>query len=98
MTTGGVGTRIQRPGVSRGAVTLWLPREAIATWEPPRVGTRGGQANYSNPAIEPRIVRELRRTVSLPPLCGTVVVTVESTDRSSGLIDIVHTARISFDS
>ena len=38
--------------VRRGDVTLWLSPNAIATWEPERVGTRGGQPKYSNLAIE----------------------------------------------
>ena len=38
--------------VGRGNVTLWVSPEAIATWEPRSVGTRGGQQKYSDLAIE----------------------------------------------
>jgi Transposase DDE domain len=38
--------------VGRGDVTLWVSPEAIATWEPVGVGTRGGQQKYSDVAIE----------------------------------------------
>ena len=31
---------------------MWLSPEAIATWEPAHLGTRGGQPKYSNLAIE----------------------------------------------
>jgi Transposase DDE domain len=45
-------------------VTLWLSPEAITTWEPARVGTRGGQPKYSNLAIE--TVLTLRLLFHLP--------------------------------
>jgi len=45
--------------VRRGDVTLWLSREAIATWEPAHVGTRGGQPKYSNLAIETALTLRL---------------------------------------
>ena len=38
--------------VGRGDVTLWMSPEAIATWEPTGVGTRGGQRKYSDVAID----------------------------------------------
>ena len=38
--------------VGRGDLTLWVSPEAIATWEPVGVGTRGGQQKYSDVAIE----------------------------------------------
>jgi Transposase DDE domain len=44
--------------VRRGDVTLWLSPEAIATWEPARVGTRGGP-KYSNLAIETALTLRL---------------------------------------
>ena len=36
----------------RGDVTLWVSPDAIATWAPAGVGTRGGQRQYSDLAIE----------------------------------------------
>ena len=45
--------------VRRGDVTLWLSPNAIATWEPARVGTRGGQPKYSNLAIETALTLRL---------------------------------------
>ena len=45
--------------VRRGDVTLWLSPEAIATWEPARIGTRGGQPKYSNLAIETALTLRL---------------------------------------
>ena len=36
----------------RGDVTIWLSQEAIAAWTPPKSGKRGGQALYSDIAIE----------------------------------------------
>jgi hypothetical protein len=38
--------------VQRGDITVWLAPDAIATWEAAGVGTRGGQLQYSNLAIE----------------------------------------------
>ena len=34
--------------VRRGDVTVWLSPEAITTWVPAGVGTRGGQLKYSS--------------------------------------------------
>ena len=45
--------------VRRGDVTLWLSPEAITTWEPARLGTRGGQPKYSNLAIETALTLRL---------------------------------------
>ena len=45
--------------VRRGDVTLWLSPEAIATWEPARIGTRGGQPKYSHLAIETALTLRL---------------------------------------
>ena len=36
---------------SRGDVTIWISREAVAEWKPPKNGLRGGQRRYSNLAI-----------------------------------------------
>ena len=36
---------------NRGDVTVWLSKEAIAAWTPPKNGRRGGQRRYSNMAI-----------------------------------------------
>ena len=45
--------------VGRGDVTLWVSPEAIATWEPLGVGTRGGQQKYSDVAIETALTLRL---------------------------------------
>ena len=45
--------------VERGDVTLWVSPEAIATWEPVGVGTRGGQRQYSDLAIETALTLRL---------------------------------------
>jgi hypothetical protein len=45
--------------VGRGDVTLWMSPEAIATWAPARVGTRGGQRKYSDIAIETALTLRL---------------------------------------
>ena len=50
--------------VGRGDVTLWVSPEAIATWEPAGVPTRGGQQQYSDVAIE--TVLTLRLLFHLP--------------------------------
>ena len=43
----------------RGDITVWVSPEAIATWEPARVGARGGQLRYSNLAIETALTLRL---------------------------------------
>ena len=45
--------------VGRGDITLWVSPEAIATWEPVGVGTRGGQQKYSDVAIETTLTLRL---------------------------------------
>ena len=45
--------------VQRGDVTLWLAPEAIATWAAVGVGTRGGQLQYSDLAIETALTLRL---------------------------------------
>jgi hypothetical protein len=50
--------------VGRGDVTLWMSPEAIATWAPVGVGTRGGQRKYSDIAIETALT--LRLLLHLP--------------------------------
>ena len=45
--------------IGRGDVTLWVSPEAIATWEPAGVGTRGGQRQYSDVAIETALTLRL---------------------------------------
>ncbi len=45
--------------VRRGDVTVWVSPEAIATWEPAGVGTRGGQRKYSDLAIETALTLRL---------------------------------------
>ena len=56
--------------VRRGDVTLWLSPEAIATWEPAHVGTRGGQPKYSNLAIETSLTLRLLFHLPLPQTEG----------------------------
>ncbi len=43
----------------RGDVTLWLAPEALATWAAVGVGTRGGQLQYSDLAIETALTLRL---------------------------------------
>ena len=45
--------------VGRGDITLWVSPEAIASWEPVGVGTRGGQRQYSDVAIETALTLRL---------------------------------------
>jgi hypothetical protein len=37
--------------VKRGSVTVWITEEAIAAWQAPATGKRGGQPIYSAIAI-----------------------------------------------
>jgi hypothetical protein len=36
----------------RGSITVWFSDEAIEAWHPPHGGTKGGQRDYSDVAIE----------------------------------------------
>jgi Transposase DDE domain len=45
--------------VRRGDITMWVSPEAIATWEPAGVATRGGQRKYSDLAIETALTLRL---------------------------------------
>ena len=45
--------------VQRGDITVWLPPDVIATWEAVGVGTRGGQLQYSDLAIETALTLRL---------------------------------------
>ena len=45
--------------VQRGDITVWLAPDAIATWEAVGVGTRGGQLQYSDLAIETALTLRL---------------------------------------
>jgi IS5 family transposase len=45
--------------VGRGDVTLWVSPEAIPSWEPAGVGSRGGQRKYSDVAIETALTLRL---------------------------------------
>ena len=45
--------------VQRGDITVWLAPDAIATWEAVGVGTRGGQRQYSDLAIETALTLRL---------------------------------------
>jgi len=49
---------------NRGDITVWLSRDAINTWTPPKNGKRGGQLIYSDIAIE--ISLTLRLVFHLP--------------------------------
>ena len=45
--------------VQRGDITVWLAPDAIAAWEAVGVGTRGGQRQYSDLAIETALTLRL---------------------------------------
>ena len=45
--------------VQRGDITVWLTPDAIATWEAVGVGTRGGQLQYSDLAVETALTLRL---------------------------------------
>ena len=45
--------------VQRGDVILWLAPKALATWAAVGVGTRGGQLQYSDLAIETALTLRL---------------------------------------
>ena len=45
--------------IGRGDVALWVSPEAIASWAPAGVGTRGGQRQYSDVAIETALTLRL---------------------------------------
>ena len=45
--------------VGRGDVSVWMSPEALATWAPAGVGTRGGQRKYSDIAIETALTLRL---------------------------------------
>ena len=45
--------------VQRGEITVWLAPAAIATWEAVGGGTRGGQRQYADLAIETALTRQL---------------------------------------
>ena len=45
--------------VGRGDITLWMSPDAIATWAPAGVVTRGGQRQYSDVAIETSLTLRL---------------------------------------
>jgi hypothetical protein len=57
-------TSYDRALVGRGDVTLWVSPVAITTWAPAGVGTRGGQRQYSDVAIETALT--LRLVFHLP--------------------------------
>ena len=45
--------------VRRGSLTMWLTDDAIAAWEAPATGKRGGQPIYSSIAIETSLALRL---------------------------------------
>lgn len=51
--------------VGRGDLRLWIADDALAAWAAPRRRTRGGQARFSNLAIETVLV--LASVFRLPP-------------------------------
>src|SRR4051812_6914164 len=75
----------------RGDLTLWFDEDALAGWQAPRRSTPGGQAWYSDAAIELvlmlrlvfRLVLQLsflrRRPISLADLVAEWNMAVEST-------------------
>jgi IS5 family transposase len=50
--------------VRRGDITLWISKDAIATWKPAPSGRRGAQKKFSNHAIETALT--LRLVFKLP--------------------------------
>ena len=50
--------------VQRGAIPVWLAPDATATWEAVGVGTRGGQLQYSDLAIEAALPLNEKGTLS----------------------------------
>jgi hypothetical protein len=52
----------------RGSLTIWFSKEAAATWRAALRTTPGGQARYSDPAIETSLIL---RTVFHQPLRQT---------------------------
>ncbi len=44
---------------NRGDITIWLSRDAIDAWTPPKNGKRGGQPIYSDIAIETSLMLRL---------------------------------------
>ena len=76
--------------VARGDVTLWVSPEAIATWEPAGVGTRGGQWKYSDVAIKTALTLRLlfhlplRQTEGfLHSLFGTMGIDLSAPDHTT---------------
>ncbi len=49
---------------NRGDITVWLSRDAVDAWTPPKNGKRGGQPIYSDIAIETSLT--LRLVFHLP--------------------------------
>jgi Transposase DDE domain len=49
----------------RGDLTLWLDAAALARWQAPRRTTPGGQARYSDAAIELVLMLRLDRRIDL---------------------------------
>ena len=45
--------------VKRGSLTMWMTEEAIAAWQAPATGKRGGQPIYSGIAIETSLALRL---------------------------------------
>ncbi len=56
--------------VQRGDVTLWLAPEAITAWTAAGVGTRGGQLQYSDLAIETALTLRLLFHLPRPSTIG----------------------------
>jgi hypothetical protein len=60
---------------NRGDITVWLSRDAVDAWTPPKNGKRGGQPIYSDIAIETIILLRSRArddpsgSVSLDTIC-----------------------------
>lgn len=48
----------------RGSLTLWITEEEVAAWRAPARLTRGGQAQYSDPAIDTNLL--LRSAFRMP--------------------------------
>ncbi len=74
---------------NRGDITVWLSRDAVDAWTPPKNGKRGGQPLYSDLAIETFILRrsESREgqsgNVSLDTICRVTRKTLSIVTRKS---------------
>ena len=70
--------------VQRGDITVWLAPDAIAAWEAVGVGTRGGQRQYSDLAIETALtLRLIFQAISEFPKWRKYLILLSFLDNSS---------------